>query len=91
MLERRRRREWRDAQDVGVGLLTPRQTEILALVAAGYRNREIGSALGVDEETVKSHIRKTLYRLGARNRAHAVALWLKSEFENPQQEVGDGS
>ncbi|HSC05466.1 MAG TPA: helix-turn-helix transcriptional regulator [Steroidobacteraceae bacterium] len=60
-------------------MLTPRQTEILALVAAGYRNREVAAVLEIEEETVKSHMRKALERLGARNRAHAVALWLKSE------------
>ena len=60
-------------------MLTPRQSEIIRLVAEGYRNAEIALALGVDEETVKTHMRKMLGRIGARNRAHAVALWLKSE------------
>lgn len=60
-------------------MLTPRQTEILALLAQGYRNREIAARLYIEEETVKSHVRNTLATLGARNRTHAVALWLKSE------------
>lgn len=60
-------------------MLTPRQDEIIRLVAEGYQNAEIAHTLGVDEETVKTHVRKMLSRLEARNRTHAVALWLKSE------------
>lgn len=62
-------------------MLTPRQTEILQLAAEGYRNREIGAVLYIDEETVKTHMKKTLTKLGARNRTHAVALWLTLESE----------
>lgn len=62
----------------GGSMLTPRQTEIMTLVAEGYRNKEIGAVLDVDEETVKTHMRKAFLRLEARNRAHAVALWIRN-------------
>lgn len=60
-------------------MLTPRQTEILALTAQGYSNAEIAAELGTSLETVKTHMRKALERLGARNRTHAVALWMQKE------------
>jgi len=57
--------------------LNKRETEILALIASGLRNREIGASLNIGEETVKSHVCSLLGKLGARNRAHAVALGLR--------------
>lgn len=60
-------------------MLTPRQTDVMNLVCEGYWNREIGAVLNIEEETVKSHVRKILDRMEARNRTHAVALYLKSE------------
>ena len=54
--------------------LTPREREVLALMSHGLGNSEIGQRLFVAEETVKTHTRKILAKLGARNRAHAVAL-----------------
>lgn len=59
--------------------LTPRQNDVLRLLAEGLRDAEIAAELGVNVETVKTHLKKARRALGARNRAHAVALWLKSE------------
>jgi DNA-binding NarL/FixJ family response regulator len=56
------------------GGLSAREREVLSLVAEGLSNREIGSKLNITEETVKSHVRRTFLRLGARNRAHAVSV-----------------
>ena len=53
---------------------TPRETEVLQLVAHGLANREIGQRLYLSEETVKSHVRHLLAKLQARSRAHAVAV-----------------
>ena len=53
---------------------TPRETEVLQLVADGLANREIGERLFLSEETVKSHVRHLLAMLHARSRAHAVAV-----------------
>ena len=55
-------------------LLTEREIEVLQFVARGFGNSEIAGRLGISEETVKTHVRRVLARLGARNRAHAVAL-----------------
>ncbi|HXG76134.1 MAG TPA: helix-turn-helix transcriptional regulator [Gaiellaceae bacterium] len=57
--------------------LSRRELEVLALVAEGYTSKEIGARLFVSEETVKSHISNILACLGARNRAHAVAIALR--------------
>ena len=52
--------------------LTPREREILRLVAAGYANREIASALHLAEGTVKNHVSSLLAKLGVRDRTRAV-------------------
>lgn len=59
--------------------LTPRQIEILALVAEGLSNAEIASRLYLSESTVKWHIRKILRTLGVSNRAQAVAHYLSRD------------
>ena len=56
--------------------LTPRQLEILALVAEGLSNAEIADRLYLTESTVKWHVRKILRALGVSNRAQAVARYL---------------
>lgn len=53
---------------------TPREIEVLQLVADGLANREIGNHLFLSEETVKSHVRHLLAKLQARSRAHAVSV-----------------
>jgi two-component system NarL family response regulator len=50
---------------------------VLALVGDGFTSCEIGKALWIAEDTVKSHVAHTLRALGARNRAHAVAIALR--------------
>jgi DNA-binding NarL/FixJ family response regulator len=54
--------------------LTPREREVLALVAAGKSNKEIASALRIAERTAKFHVTAILGKLGAENRAQAVAI-----------------
>lgn len=54
--------------------LTPREREILKLLAAGLANREIAERLSISERTVKFHVSEILGRLEASNRAHAVAV-----------------
>ena len=57
--------------------LTPREIDVLRLVAGGNANKEIGARLSLTEETVKSHLRNILAKLGANDRTHAVAIGLK--------------
>lgn len=52
--------------------LTPRENEVLRLMAAAYTNREIAEALGSAEGTIKIHVSNILSKLGARDRTHAV-------------------
>ena len=56
------------------GALTPREQEILALVAAGRSNAEIGTQLFISAKTVSVHVSNVMTKLGARSRTEAVAL-----------------
>jgi DNA-binding NarL/FixJ family response regulator len=58
----------------GSRLLTPRELTVLRLVAAGLSNRAIADSLAISERTVKFHVTALLNKLGADNRAQAVAL-----------------
>lgn len=62
------------------GHLTPRETEVLRHVALGLSNREIGAALGVSEETIKTHVTHVLTKLEVDNRAQATVQALKRGF-----------
>jgi DNA-binding NarL/FixJ family response regulator len=56
------------------GLLSPRERGVLRLVAAGLSNKEIAAALSISERTVKFHVTALFNKLGAENRAQAVAV-----------------
>ena len=58
--------------------LTPRDREILALVVEGLTNKEIGRRIGLQEVTIKAHLRSLYRRIGAANRAQAVRIALQS-------------
>jgi ATP/maltotriose-dependent transcriptional regulator MalT len=53
--------------------LSPRELDVLQLVAGGRSNREIGTALFLSEATVKSHLAHIYAKLGVRSRTSAVA------------------
>jgi len=56
------------------GELSARELSVLTLISEGLSNLEIGERLMIAEETVKTHVRRILGKLDAKNRAHAVAL-----------------
>ncbi len=59
-------------------VLTDREREVLRLVAMGRGTSWIAAELGVSAATVETHVRNFLDKLGARNRAHAIALGLQA-------------
>lgn len=57
--------------------LTPREIDVLRLIANGNANKEIADRLSIGEASVKSHVANILSKLGANDRAHAVTIGLK--------------
>ena len=57
--------------------LTPREIDVLRLVASGNANKEIAGQLSIGEASVKSHVANILAKLSANDRAHAVTIGLK--------------
>ncbi len=64
--------------------LTEREQEVLRLVAAGMSNAEIAGHLFLGVETVKSHVRSILAKLGVRDRVQAVIVSYESGFVSPR-------
>jgi DNA-binding NarL/FixJ family response regulator len=62
------------ASNVGSEDPSPRELEVLRLIAAGNSNKCVAVKLGLSEETVKGHVKNILGKLGARDRTHAVTL-----------------
>ncbi len=58
--------------------MTPRQRQILQMFADGHSTEEAAKRLGLSAETVRTHAKASLPRLGARDRAHAVAIAIRS-------------
>ena len=57
--------------------LTLRQTRALELAAVGLTRKEIAHAMSLNEETVRNHLSRARYRLGAKNTTHAVAIGIR--------------
>jgi DNA-binding NarL/FixJ family response regulator len=71
------------ARPVALSELTPRETEVLQLIAGGLSNSEIASHLVLSEQTVKTHVGRILAKLGLRDRAQAVVLAYESGLVRP--------
>jgi DNA-binding NarL/FixJ family response regulator len=65
------------AQHVADDDLSPREIDVLRLIAAGNANKQIADQLSIGEATVKSHVTNILSKLGANDRVHAVTIGLK--------------
>jgi DNA-binding NarL/FixJ family response regulator len=68
------------AEYSGDDSLTPREIQVLELVAAGNSNKVVADRLEITEDTVKSHVRSILNKLGANDRTHAVTIALRRGF-----------
>jgi DNA-binding NarL/FixJ family response regulator len=64
----------------GSGGLTVRDTQVLELLADGKSNQEVAQALGISDETVKSHLKRLFEKLGVTDRTEAVALALRQHL-----------
>jgi DNA-binding NarL/FixJ family response regulator len=67
--------------------LTPREAEVLRLIAAGKSNREIARALFVSEATVKTHVNRIFAKTGSRNRGQAMRYAYQHGYAEPPQNL----
>jgi NarL family two-component system response regulator LiaR len=64
--------------------LSPREREVLGLIARGHSNRQIARDLSIGEQTVKTHVRSILAKLGVQDRVHAAIFALRHQADSHQ-------
>jgi DNA-binding NarL/FixJ family response regulator len=79
------------ADRAGLDELTPREQEVLMLVAQGLSNREIAAALVVEETTIRTHVKRILMKLGLRDRVQAVIFAYETGINHPRGNHQAGS
>jgi DNA-binding NarL/FixJ family response regulator len=70
-------------RDIQLDRLTPRELEVLKLVAQGRSNAEIAQVLVISEATVKTHVARTLMKLDLRDRVHAIVMAYETGLVQP--------
>ncbi|MFC7286876.1 response regulator [Herminiimonas glaciei] len=65
---------------LGQDCLSPREIQVLKLIAQGFSNRQIAVQLVLTEDTIKGHLRSIMDKLGANNRTHAVTIGIERGF-----------
>lgn len=84
-------------EQLGLSRLTPREIEIIGLIALGKNHRDIAEALKISHRTVEKHLEASMGKVGALNRAHLVALAISSglippiEFGHLVKEIGSST
>jgi len=79
----------REEDDI-VAPLTPREMQILTLIAEGNQNKQIAKILGISEQTIKNHVSSMLRKLNANDRAHAVMLAMRSGLVSVEPDLNWG-
>ncbi|HTQ83906.1 MAG TPA: response regulator [Pseudolabrys sp.] len=74
----------------GQALLTPREREVLAQIAAGASNKEAGRELGISPRTIEVHRARIMEKLGARNAADLVRIVLSNSGNGRATEIASG-
>ncbi len=67
----------RDSRETFVESLTPREVQVLRMLADGLGNKELADRLGISEHTIKFHVAQILAKLGAASRTEAVTIGIK--------------